>query len=369
MSEEKMSVDDLYSDEPSNTVTAPVADTPATSNTPADQPSAAKEAAAAASNITPASDAIPDTRPGLERYLAEYGIEGGMIQFEDGEKAHINDLTPEEQHVVLASLAKNTRPTIEQQNDLNEDEIGFLNMARESGKPIADVIAEIANQQVDRIRTFEESQNIDWDQMSEDAIYLSFLRDKNPDLSDEDLQQDLDKARETRTYGTVVAGIREDFKAAQERGHQLQATEINKQFDQEIELDRKLIVESISDIQDVAGFGINDDQKNILLGDMLELNDSGDSLLLEQIFSNPQSILEAAWFRKYGKDSINQLESYYKQEISKAYDRGKNETLGRLPESGVPNKIGGVATRQNTKPNDGFGIRPDAQSVDDLYND
>lgn len=312
---------------------------------------------------------VPDDRPGIERYLAEFGIEGGMIHFEDGEAVHINDLSPEEQHIVLSSLASEARPTIEQQNDLTEEEVGLLNLVRESGKPVAEVIADMANEQLERIRLLEESQQVDWDQMGDDAVYLAFLKAKSPDLSDEELEEDLNKARETKTYESVVKGIRDDFKTSQEYARQQHTNNLHQKFNQEIENDRKVIVENVSPINEIAGFEINDDIKNDLLSDMLEVNENGDSLLLEQIFSSPQDILEAAWFRKYGKDSINQMENYWKQEASKAYARGRNEALGKLPASDTPARISGIARKNQDTPSDNYGSKPDATTIDDLYND
>lgn len=310
-----------------------------------------------------------DSRSGIERLLSDYGVEGGMIKFDDGQKIHINDLPAKEQYAVLESLTKNSRPTIEQLNDLSEDEVSFLNLARESGRPITDVIADLANSQLEYIRLQEESQSIDWNNMSDDAVYLAFLRDKNPDMSDEDLQDDLDKASGTRTYKSTVEGIRKDFTAAQERERESYTNQMNHRFDQEIEGDRRQIVESVAAINDIAGFDVNDDIKNELLGDILELNDVGDSLLLETIFSSPERILKHAWFEKYGERAIDDMEKYYRQEISKAYTRGKDEALGKFPESGMPARIGGLGKRAEERPNDGYGMSPDAKSIDDLYED
>ena len=386
MAEDAKTVDDLYTNESDESTpepgagvgieTPPVVEAPPAGETPpiiapVIEPPKVKPTVDSSTADPPNKETPPadDNRPGIDRWLAEYGIEGGMIQFEDGEKVAYSELTNAEQHVVLNSLATKSRPTVEQASELNEDEVGFLNMVRESGKSVADVVAELANNQLTKIRVMEESQSIDWDNMSKDAVYLAFLKEKNPDLTDEDLQEDLDKARDTKTYENTVDGIRKDFKASQDRDREENTSEINKQLDQNIEDDRRNIVETIAPIKEILGFEITDDQKNTLLGDVLELNDSGDSLLLEKIFSDPKTILEAAWFLKYGKSSVTQMENYYKQELGKAYGRGRDEALGKLPDSDMPARIGGLSSRANLTNPDGFNVKPNAKTVDDLYED
>lgn len=390
MSEEIKDVDSLFDED---NQPAPVADpAPAAATAdpaPADPPADPPPAPAADPDPAPAPKAIdppikkddppgepkpastdpPDDRPGLERYLAEYGIEGGMIAFEEGEKVHVDNLTPDELHVVLNSLASEARPTVEQSLELSEDEISFLNMVRESKGNVSDVVADLANRQLDKIRNFEESQQINYDEMGDDAIYLAFLQSKNKELSQEELADDLEKAKETKTYDTVVTGLREDFKRTQETDRANNTATLNKQFDAEVDEDRRTVVAEVTNIKEVAGFEITDDHKNALLGDILELNDVGDSLLLEKVFASPQSIFEAAWFQKYGKQAIDNMENYWKQEASKAYARGRAEALGKLPASSAAPRISGMRNRANQPIDDGFNTQPDAKTLEDLYDD
>ena len=114
MAEDVKTVNDLYNDEPevsppdagtSDPTPAAVAPAPVVDDPPAKptkeeppatpaepDPTSNGEPAPAASDDPPAGDpakgepAPEDNRPGVERWLAEYGIEGGMIKFDDGEK-------------------------------------------------------------------------------------------------------------------------------------------------------------------------------------------------------------------------------------------------------------------------------------------
>ena len=74
--------------------------------------------------IPPETDT--DAGTGIEQLLADYGVEGGMITFQDGEKVHVNDLTPREQYAALRAVIDNERPVIEKELDLADDEIELL---------------------------------------------------------------------------------------------------------------------------------------------------------------------------------------------------------------------------------------------------
>jgi len=370
MSEETQGIDSLYAD----TVEDPAAEpaTPASTEPPAEPSTPPAEPATPAragqEPTDPPADG-DDSRSGMERFLADYGVEGGMVAFEDGEKIHISELSPAEQHVVFNSLSSKSRPTVEQEMELNDDEIKFINMVRESDGGVADVVADMANKQLDKIRLFEDSQQVDYDNMSSEAVYLSYLKANDSKITQEELESELEKVKDTKTFDTLVKGLRENAKRTQEDDRAKHTSEVDKKFNEGVEDDRRTIVADVAGIAEVAGFEVNDDHKNALLGDILELNDSGDSLLLEKIFSDPQSIFEAAWFQKYGKSAIDNMEKYWKQEVSKAFTRGRDEATGTMPGSTGAPRISGMRKRANTKANDGFNVAPDAKTVDDLYED
>ena len=76
---------------------------------PAQDPPATKPA----SDDPPAQD--PPVASGLELFLSQYDIEGGMITYDDGTSQHISELSAEEQAKILSSVATDARPSIEEQ--------------------------------------------------------------------------------------------------------------------------------------------------------------------------------------------------------------------------------------------------------------
>jgi len=78
-------------------------------------------------------DDLEGVLTGVEKFLSLHGIEGGMIQFEDGTKKHYDELTESEQFNVLKSIAESDKSSVEDTLGLDKDEITLLNYVRESG--------------------------------------------------------------------------------------------------------------------------------------------------------------------------------------------------------------------------------------------
>ncbi|MCK5788882.1 MAG: hypothetical protein KAH32_07775, partial [Chlamydiia bacterium] len=85
---------------------------------------------------------------GVERYLSDYGIVAGRITFEDGENVDFDALDPEEQYTILQSLTTESRPTIEDEYDLDTTEIDLLNDIRNSGVSVEEYMNSTINQHV-----------------------------------------------------------------------------------------------------------------------------------------------------------------------------------------------------------------------------
>ena len=154
---------------------------------------------------------------GIEAYLSNYGIEGGMITFEAEEpggepvRKHFDDLTEAEKGTILLQLAESGVTPIEKKYDLDEDEIGFLNYARKQNKPINEVIEELTQKRLDELRLTQEISSVDFENMSSDAIYARWIKESNPDATDEDIESELNTAKESKFFQSNVERIKIEF--------------------------------------------------------------------------------------------------------------------------------------------------------------
>lgn len=300
---------------------------------------------------------------GLELFLSQYDIEGGMITYDDGTTQHISELSAEEQAKILSSVASDARPTVEDQYDLDPTEISLLNELRTSNKSVEDYISDLAQERFNAYKTEIESRQVDYENMSDDAVYVKFLKDKDPEIQDSAVEEGLAIAKDNPTFKTLVKGLRDGFINDQNASNTKADEAAMEQERIELEGDRQVIVDAASKINEVGGFEIPREVKNDVLHDLLEVNEHGDSLFLAETFSNPETMFKTAWFSKYGEDYLRDVESYYKQEITKAFKRGQAAVADGLP--GTPRSLnsGTTATPGNE---DNSIYDPDAAATMDL---
>lgn len=306
-----------------------------------------------------------DDVPAIEQFLSQYGVLGGMIQFEDGEAKHFNDLSEIEKFNVLKDLSVTTAPNIAEEYGLDDSEIDLINWTREQNKPIQESIEELAQMRAAQILALNNSNSTDFAAMDDDAITMRWLRENDPEASEEDLAEELARQKESKLYQKNSARLRDQFVADQQVLVQQQQQREQQEFYESLEQERAEIATAVSNIKDVAGFEISDEDKNEILHDLLEVNEYGDSLFMEKVFSDPNELFKAAWFYKNGTAVLDNLEKYYKNEVAKAYQLGKTETMNGMS----PNPISGTRTTNTNDDNKGNqSFRKDKiVDIDDLH--
>jgi hypothetical protein len=271
---------------------------------------------------------------GVERFLSNYGIKGGMIEFEDGNAAHFTDLSPEEQENILESLTVEAIPTVEEKYNLDESEINLLNILRESEQTPEEFINNLVDYRLGHALAQRDASSIDYENMPADSMYIRHLLDTNPDMSDDDIAAELEKAKELSTFEATVNTIKDAYKAQQELFIRQKDADSNAAFYDDLEMQREEVVQVVENIDDIAGAPITDDMKEYLLEDIMELNEERDPILMEKIFSDPQTMFEVNWFLNYGKDRMKAVDDYWKKEVSKAAKEGYNRAIRGM--SGEP---------------------------------
>lgn len=305
-------------DDPPTPDPAPVADPPE----PVDPP---------AKPVDPPEPEEPSPATGLELFLSQYDIEGGMITYDDGTSTHISELPAEEQVKILSSVANDSRPSVEDQYDLDQEEINLLNELRNSKKTAKEYIDTLAKDRFSAYKADSDSRNVDYKSMDNDAVYVKFLKTQKEDITESEIEEGLNIAKENPTYETLVEGLRKNMIFAQDKSIEDADTLASKEVSVELEQDRQAIVDAATKIKEIGGFEIPREVTNDVLHDLLEVNEYGDSLFLEKTFSDPNTMFKTAWFSKYGEDYLSDIENYYKQEVTKAYKRGQEAVSNGLP--------------------------------------
>ena len=313
---------------------------------------------------------------GVEAFLSVFGIEGGMITFEgeDGEEPvskHFDELTEEEKGNILLQLAENGKTPIEEQYGLDEDEIGFINYTRENNKTVKEAIEEMAMKRYEELRAMEEATGVNYEDMSADALYTKWMKESNPEATEEELAAELATAKDSRFFESNVERIRGEFIKDQREQAEKASKEAREAEAQVIEEDRAIIVDAVSKLDDVAGFPLNDEEKNTVLEKVLELGEHGDSVFMEEVFGNPENIFKAAFLFYKGEEYLDAMENHYKKKVTQNYLKGKNDAI-----NGMPSKPQSGTKRENLSPDNEeensntAPIRKEQRmTMDELYSD
>ena len=264
---------------------------------------------------------------GIEMFLSQYGIEGGIIQFEDGSTSHFNDLDDKKQAEILNQLQENPSKAIAEKYELDGNEIGLINYLRTNKLTIDDLVNNIVNERLQSYKSIQESNTIDFEKMGDDAIYAAFLKTSNPDIKEEELEEELEKAKTLSTYKNQVEAYRKQFKAQQEQLKVQEKQNELQQLKDEIEQDRQAVVQAVMPLKDIAGIELNDNVKNEVLDSILHVNEDGDSLFMEEVFGDPVKLFNAAFWYNYGSQLLKERDAYWKKEKSAAYKRGREDVL------------------------------------------
>ena len=297
---------------------------------------------------------------GIEQYLAQFNIEGGMIDFQDGSRAHFGELDANKQLEVLTRLHEASTQSIEEKFGLDEEEIGLINYIRQQGKSVDEIIDDLAQQRAQTYLMSQEIANADVNSMNEDQIYTAFLLRSNPQATPDQLEKDLATAKQMSNFNNIVSNLKSEMLKDHESRVLNQREESNKALYSEIESQRKQVVDVVSKLDTIDGLSINDGIKNDVLDLILNVDDDGDSQFMTEVFSDPTKLFRAAFWYKNGTDIVSAREAYWKKEKSAAYKRGLLEG-----QTGKKTFVSTDATGKGTTPRH---IDPEeVGSFDDLY--
>lgn len=301
--------------------------------------------AAAAAVAEPAGYVAPEgvELSGVEQFLTAYGVQGGVITYEDGSSARFSELSATEQNEILSSLVTESVPSIEEKYNLDEDEINLLNTLRDSDMTSEEFINSLVDYRMQAVAAQRELSTTDYASVSADAIFVKNLRDTSPEITDEEIAEELESARGLSSYGATTEAMRKLFISEQQENNYRVMEENDMVFNQELEAQRFDIVAAVEDINDIAGAQISPDMKEYLLHDIMELNENKDPILMEKLFSSPDAMFKANWFLNYGESYMQEVNNHWKNEVSKARKEGYMQATSGMP--GNPVNIGGVNKR------------------------
>lgn len=336
------------------------------------------EAAAAEAE---AEAAAVNSSPVIEKFLAKFGVEGGMIEFEDGESDHISAFNEETQLKILDEIVKQQQETVEAKFGLSTDEVDVINKLRsEDGPSFEEVIESVIQERLaERELNSKFEGDVNYEEMGEDELFSLQLRnslEEGEELTDEEIAEELELVKKSKSFKANAEVIRKNLIADREEKKTEWKNERKGEFKKQKDNEIQIIVNNVRDVADVAGWKVNDETKNEIIADLVELDEQGESAFTREVLKDPKKMFEAQWFMKHGADYFAKMDTHFKAKIAEAREQGKKEALAKkktAPKVSATRTKDGkkVVTKSTTsKPKSIFSKGPQrVDSVDSLYED
>lgn len=194
-------------------------------------------------------------------------------------------------------------------NDLSEDEINFINILRENNLT--------PQQYIEQIQNPAPEPQYQVDDLDDDQLFVLDLETRVGDLPDEVAAQALATAKQNEDlFKKQVEGIRKEYKEKEDYQKQQEQAEVEEQRQQAYQEFANSVSDAISQFESVGNFDLNldDRDREILAGFMLERDEAGNNYLW-QALQDPETLTKAAWFILNGEEALNDISEHYAKQI------------------------------------------------------
>lgn len=241
--------------------------------------------------------------------------------------------------------------------DLDDDEIDLINAIRNANLSPKEYLNNYREQILREAYQQDASNTVD--SLTDDELFLADLRSKIPDITDDEATQalEIEKTNED-LFNKKMNAMRENYKQLEAQQLEQSQNEAKQQEAEKYAEFENQIVNAIQDASNGIDLGNSmslawtTDDMNEIASFILDEDATGQRYLAKAL-SNPQTLVEMAWFALKGKEALSQISDYYKAQITEAsktnYNKGyedaqkgnkKNEvkTVVRKPSKSSSNK-------------------------------
>lgn len=271
-----------------------------------------------------------DSSDFISELLKTKGIEDrDKIKFEneDGEIEEVNwdSLSNADKMNIINSDSDDTM--------LEDSEIQLINAIRDSKLSPAEYIQAIQQQGIDQYlqNTVDPSYSYRVDDLNDEELFIADVLTRSPEMTDEEVFELLDRVKQNDAlFKKQIGAIRAEYiKAEQDSIRQAEfeqqqlAQEQYHQFASSIE-------NSILNFTEFSGCDLNMGREDMqYLYNFITGVDAAGVSHIGKALNDPNRLVRMAWFDLYGEQMINDINEYYKREITnvrkESYNKGLQE--------------------------------------------
>ena len=276
----------------------------------------------------------------ISDFLKTKGIEDyNKINFEDDNGVITSrawkDLSKEEKLNILGTPLEVEEPKDNNDNDLSEQELLFINYLRENNLT--------PEQYIQSLQYSEPTYKVD--DLSDDELYLLDLEARVGEMSEEMETQALAVAKQNEElYKKQVEGIRKEYKEREDYESQQNQAQLEEEQQEAFARYQQSVVNAIESFKSVGNLDLTfeDTDKEELAEFMLSQDEDGVNYLYKAL-QEPETLVKAAWFILNGDEALNGISDYYTQQMKlisenqykKGYDDAKK---GNQPKTVIVDK-------------------------------
>jgi hypothetical protein len=256
----------------------------------------------------------------LSRLLRSKGVDREKVRIENEEgeieEYNFDDLDDETKFGILSS---NT------DSDISDEELETLNFLRKNKMNLKDFAKYQKDQAIKEYLEQNQTPTYTVDQLSDDELYKYDLKDRMPDLTDEEVEEQLTRAKESETFfQKQIAALRKEYKDLEDEQKQQESAKEEAEKEEQFNQLAQSLVNSARNIEEMNGMELDDNDRNEVLTFLLDRDANGQSQF-SKLFENPDALFKMAWFMLKGQEAHDALTNYYKSEIAKARRANKPE--------------------------------------------
>lgn len=208
---------------------------------------------------------------------------------------------------------------LNQSNDmLSDDEITAVNFLRQNRMNLQDFVEYQRQQAIKEYLEQNSTPQYTVDQVSDDDLFRFELQDQMPDLTDEEIEDQLNRAKENETFfQKKIAALRKEYKELED--NQIKANEEQAAAEKEEQFNQlaQSLVSVARDTEEMNGMLLDDKDKEDVLSFLLDRDANGQSEFYK-LFSDPKALFKMAWTMLKGDQAHEAYTQYFTNEIAKA---------------------------------------------------
>lgn len=271
------------------------------------------------------------------------------IKFEDEEgniqERDWNSLTVEEQLNILNSSDTDS------DYELEDSEKGLINQLRLNQMSPEEFIAYVKQQgAAEYAESLNQNSPYQVDDLTDDELFIIDLQTRVEDITEEEAKVMLERAKQDMTlFEKQMKGIREEYKQLEEQKLTTDALAEQQQNEEEFELFKDSVLDSIQSLDKIGGLDIqmDDDDMNEIANFILSTDNAGVNYLAKAL-DDPQTLVRMAWFALKGDEAIDGIIEYFTDKIKTISQEKYQEGL-KDGKSGKSGKSKVVFTQQQTQ--------------------